>query len=53
MDKGAASCPTMDADQSPSDDMRGMRTNEEVGKQRKADIRKRMAREKEEMEAKI
>ena len=53
MDKEAASCPTMGADQSPSDDMPDMRTNEEAGEQRKANIRKRMAREKEEKEAKM
>ena len=41
MDKEAASCPTMEADQSPSDDMPDGRTNEEAGEQRGADIRKR------------
>jgi len=53
MDKEAASCPTMKADQSPNDDMTDGRTNEEVGEQRKANIRKRMALEKEEKEAKM
>ena len=53
MDKEAASCPTMEADQSPSDDMPGVRTNEEVGEQRKADIRKRISREKEEIKEKM
>ena len=53
MDKEAASCPTMEADQSPNDDMPDGRTNEEVGEQRKANIRKRMALEKEEKEAKM
>ena len=48
MDKKAASCPTMEADQSPNDDMPDGRTNEEVGEQRKAKIRERMALEKEE-----
>ena len=53
MDKEVASCPTMEADQSPNDDMPDGRTNEEVGEQRKANIRKRMALEKEEKEAKM
>ena len=51
MDKEVASCPTTEADQSPNDDMPDGRTNEEVGEQRKANIRKRMALEKEEKEA--
>lgn len=53
MDKEVASCPTMEADQSPNDDMPDGRTNKEVGEQRKANIRKRMALEKEEKEAKM
>ena len=53
MDKKAASCQTMVAEQSPDDNMADGRTNEEVGEQRKADIRKRMALEKEEQEAKM
>ena len=52
MDKEVASCPSTEADQSPNDDMPDGRTNEEVGEQRKANIRKRMALEKEEKEAK-
>ena len=51
MDKEVASCPSTEADQSPNDDMPDGRTNEEVGEQRKANIRKRMALEKEEKEA--
>ena len=39
MDKEAASCPTMEADQSPNDDMPDMRTSEDLGEQRKANIR--------------
>ena len=46
-------CPTMEAKRSPNDNMADGRTNEEVGEQRKANIRKRMALEKEEKEAKI
>ena len=53
MDKEVASCPSTEADQSPNDDMPDGRTNEEVGEQRKANIRKRMALEKEEKEAKM
>jgi len=53
MDKKAASCPTMAAEQSPDGNMADGRTNEEVGEQRKANIRKRMALEKEEHEAKM
>ena len=45
MDKEAASCPTMEADQSPSDDISNGFTNEEVGEQRKANIRTGMALE--------
>ena len=50
MDKEAASCPTMGAEQSPNDGMPDGRTNEEAGEQRKANIRKRMALKKEEKE---
>ena len=53
MDKEVASCPTTEADQSPNDDMPDGCTNEEVGEQRKANIRKRMALEKEEKDAKM
>ena len=51
MDKEAASCPSMAAEQSPVGNMSDGRTNEEVGKQRKANIRKRMALEKEKQKA--
>ena len=53
MDKEAASCPAMGADQSPDDDMPDGRTNEEVGEQRKANIRRRIALEKEEKETEM
>jgi hypothetical protein len=53
MDKEAASCQTMAAEHSPDDYMADGRTNEEAGEQRKANIRKRMALEKEEQEAKM
>jgi len=42
----------MEADQSPTDDMPDERTNEEVGEQRKANIRKIMVLENGEKEAK-
>ena len=45
--------PKMATDQSPGDNMADGRNNEEVGEQRKADIRMRMALEKEEQEAKM
>ena len=53
MDKEAASCPTMAAEQIPGGNMADGRTNEKAGEQRKANIRKRMALEKEEQEAKM
>jgi hypothetical protein len=53
MDKEAASCPTMADEQRPDDNMADGRTNEEVGEQRKAKIRKRTLLEKEEQEAKM
>jgi hypothetical protein len=53
MGEEAASCQTMAAEQSLDDNMADGRTNEEVGEQRKANIRKRMALEKEEQEAKM
>ena len=54
MGKEAASCQTMAAEQSPDDNIADGRTNEEVGEQRKANIvRKRIALEKEEQEAKM
>ena len=53
MDKEAASCPTIAAEQSPDDNMADGRTNEEVGERRKVNFRKRMALAKEEQEAKI
>ena len=43
----------MAAEQSPDDNMADGRTNEEVGEQRKANIRKRIALQKEEQEAKM
>jgi hypothetical protein len=43
IDKEAASCPAIAAEQSPDGNMADGRTNEEVGEQRKANIRKRMA----------
>ena len=43
----------MAAEQSPDDNMADRRTNEEVGEQRKAKIRKRTALEKEEREAEM
>jgi hypothetical protein len=53
MDKEAASCPAMAAEQSLDDNMADGSTNEDAGEQRKANIRKRMALEKEEQEAKL
>ena len=46
MGKEAASCQTIAAEQSPDDNIADGRTNEEVGEQRKANIRKNCARER-------